>query len=355
MARIVFFSHAKREHLDEFEYYRQDIDALRALGHELVLCTRYIEIPRRFDAMFIWWWTRALAPVLLCRAMRKPSIVTGTFNFKFPNDFEGTDYFRRPYWQRAVISGAATRASLNLFVSQLEFEACARHFELRTARYYPHCVDADYLQGPSAERTATLLNIAWSGKQNLVRKGIPELLDAIRLLKERGERVRLSLAGLDGDGAGWLQDRIARLGLSDVVEHLGPVSREEKIRILRRNEVYVQPSHFEGFGLAILEAMGSGGCVVVCDVGAVREVVGDCGVYVRRSSPEEIAESIAAILGDTMHRRRLQMAAATRAREHFTFDRKVERLRGYLAEIGIASPPSEQLTSPLRRKASSAR
>jgi glycosyltransferase involved in cell wall biosynthesis len=335
VATIVFFAHDTPENLERFEYYKQDVDALRTLGHRVVLCTRYIDIPLVFDAMFIWWWTRALLPVLLCRLLGRPCVVTGTFNFRFPDHFDGTDYFRRPAWQRFLLRTAAKHCSLNLFVSQLELSQCTTHFRLDNAGYFPHCLDDDYLQGPASTRRNALFNLTWSGKGNLVRKGIPELLRAVRILKDRGVAVSVALAGLEGDGLAGLRESIHRLGIEAEVTHLGALTRDEKIRLLREHEIYVQPSHFEGFGLAILEAMGSGACVLVCDVGAVNEVVGDCGFYVTRNSPEALADAIERAMRDGDLRRRLQQLAVNRAGELFTFDRKIERLRNFLNEVGV--------------------
>ena len=86
MSRIVFFCREEREHLDIFEYYQQDIEALKALGHDVVVCTRYREIPLRFDAMFVWWWQYALWPVLLSRLLGRPCVITGVFNYRLPVD-----------------------------------------------------------------------------------------------------------------------------------------------------------------------------------------------------------------------------------------------------------------------------
>jgi hypothetical protein len=84
MSRIVFYCNETKSNLETFEYYKQDIDALKTLGHQVIICTKYREIPFDFDIMFIWWWTYALIPVLLSRLLRKPCIVTGTYNFSFP-------------------------------------------------------------------------------------------------------------------------------------------------------------------------------------------------------------------------------------------------------------------------------
>lgn len=336
MAKIVFYSNEKKELLDTFEYYRQDLDALRALGHRVIICTRYREIPFDFDAMFVWWWTYALWPVLLCRLLGKPCLITGAFNFRFPEGLKGRDYFRRPFWQRILIGRAAGLCALNLFINKQELEGCSGYFGLRNARYYPCAIHADYSSPAPAPRQKALFNLAWSGKGNLIRKGIPDLLQAVRLLKDDGVDLQLNLAGPEGDGIDYLLNMIEQLKINNNVRCLGMISRADKINLLRTCAIYVQPSHYEGFGLATAEAMGCGACVIVCDVGAVREVVGDCGFYVPPGSPEELAKAIKQLLQDDGLRHNLQARAYQRVKNCFAFDGKVERLRNYLSAAGVS-------------------
>ncbi len=335
MARFVFYCNDEKANIDTFEYYRQDIEALQALGHQVVVCTKYREIPLRFDAIFVWWWTYALWLSLLCRLLRRPCIITGVYNFRNPPHFKGTDYFTRPSWQRFLIRMATRLCSMNLFIAEAELRNCSEFFKLENSRYYPCIVHDDYLQGPSASRKTALFNLAWSGKGNLIRKGIPELLQAIRILKDEGVDVRLYLAGRRGDGAEYLTRRIEELQIGDAVTCLGPLGRAEKIEMLRSCEIYVQPSHYEGFGLATAEAMGCGACVITCDVGAVKAVVGDSGIYIAPGSPEELAQAIKRTLFDPELRHRMQRDAHDRARTVFAAEKKRERLKSYLSEVGI--------------------
>lgn len=332
MSRVVFYCNDSRSNIVSFEYYKQDIDAIEALGHEVIVCNRYRDIPLKFDLLFVWWWTYALYPVLLARLLQRPVMTTGTFNFKFPANFEGTDYFARPWWQRFVIRLAAKWSTLNLFVNRGELDACTKYFGLSGSRYYPHVIHNDYLQGPGLSRTLTLFNLAWSGKKNLIRKGIPELLEAVSLVRMKFPHLRLKIAGHAGDGVDFLRALIKQHGVEDIVEWLGPLSRHDKIELLRTCEIYVQPSHYEGFGLAMAEAMGSGACVITCDVGAVRDVVADCGVYVPSGSPQALAEAISSVLSDGPMRHRFQIAAQERAHVEFAFQAKIDRLARYLQE-----------------------
>jgi glycosyltransferase involved in cell wall biosynthesis len=335
MAKIVFYCNDTKSNIQNFEYYKQDIDALKALGHDVVVCNRYREIPFTFDAIFIWWWTFALVPVVVARLKNRPSFVTGTYNFKFPAEYVTGDYFSRPPWQRLLIRLATQWCTRNLFVDKRELDTCSSYFKLNNGRSFPHVLDIDYLQGPATDRQMVLFNLAWSGKNNLIRKGIPEVLEAVAMLKEQGIAVTLKLAGLEGDGAQFLRDLIVAHGIQDEVEWLGPVSRARKIELLRSCEIYVQPSRYEGFGLAMAEAMGSGACVITCDVGAVRSVVGDCGIYVTPGRPDELAAAIKMVLEDSSRRKEIQANAYRRARTEFRFESKLKRLQAYMSEVGI--------------------
>jgi len=336
MARIVFYCHAKRDMLESVEFYKQDIEALRGLGHEVVVCTQYREIPLRFDALYIWWWTHALWPALLARVLGKPAIITGVMNFRFPAGFEGMDYFARPWHQKLLIKMAVKTAALNVFISRFEAEPCAEYFKLPVPRFCHLTLHEDYLQGPGPDRELSILNIAWSGKQNLIRKGVPELLGAVKLLKDEGhDTLKVYLAGHRGDGFEDLEARIAKLGLTENVQLLGEVSREEKIRYLRSCEIYAQPSHFEGFGLAMAEALGSGACVVTCPVGAVEEVVGDAGIYVQAGSITALAEGLRTALADAQLRTQYQTLAVERTRRMYSKGMKDTFMKDLLASVNL--------------------
>jgi glycosyltransferase involved in cell wall biosynthesis len=186
------------------------------------------------------------------------------------------------------------------------------------------------------DKKKLLFNVAWSGKENLLRKGIPELLQAVRHLKDQKFNAQLIMAGEPGDGLELIFQMIKDLQLEEDVKYLGKLSRADKINLLRTCEVYVQPSHYEGFGVAIAEAMACGACIITCDVGGVRDVVGDCGIYVSPNSPKELAEAIRLALCDDELRGQLQNSAHRRIRDHFTSKRKIDILKEYLLEIGIS-------------------
>lgn len=334
MAKIVFYCSDTLENIHSMEYYRQDIEALKALGHDVVICNRYRDIPWGFDVIFIWWWTYALVPVLLAHLLRRQSLITGVFNFRFENKSHGADYFARPWYQRLLISLATRIAGANLFISEREFAEVPSHFRLSRYYYFPCAVGEEYFSANQTEKPRSgLLNLAWSGRENLKRKGVWDIIEAAHLLKARGVDFRLTLAGRPGDAYNELVSRIRELGLEQHVESVGEVSPEQKFDLYGRSLLYLQPSYHEGFGLATAEAMAAGCCVITCDVGEVRNVVADCGYYVRPGLPSELADAIQSLLADPEAVLALNRKGASRMKELFSIDRKVSTLRAALLDI----------------------
>jgi glycosyltransferase involved in cell wall biosynthesis len=92
---------------------------------------------------------------------------------------------------------------------------------------------------------------------------------------------------------------------------------------LRRASVYVQPSRWEGFGLAVLEAMVCGLPVVATRVSSLPELVadGDTGVLVPPDDPDSLARGIVRALSD----HGLGRAGRVRAQQEFSVWRMADR------------------------------
>jgi glycosyltransferase involved in cell wall biosynthesis len=92
---------------------------------------------------------------------------------------------------------------------------------------------------------------------------------------------------------------------------------------LRRASVYVQPARWEGFGLAVLEAMVCGLPVVATNVSSLPELVadGETGLLVPPDDPAALARAIERALADPA----LGPAGLDRARRQFSVARMADR------------------------------
>lgn len=104
---------------------------------------------------------------------------------------------------------------------------------------------------------------------------------------------------------------------------------------LRRASVYVQPSRWEGFGLAVLEAMISGLPVVATNVSSLPELVvdGETGVLVPPDDPAALAAGIERALASP------QMGAAGRERaaREFSVAKMADRTAALYTDLLSAS------------------
>ncbi len=105
-----------------------------------------------------------------------------------------------------------------------------------------------------------------------------------------------------------LQRYLDELGLRGAVMFRGSVSDADLSAAMERSAVLLVPSHHEGFGLPVLEAMSAGLPVVANRAGALPEVIGDAGVLVDAREPYETAGAIGQLLGDDARRAALVQA-----------------------------------------------
>ena len=91
---------------------------------------------------------------------------------------------------------------------------------------------------------------------------------------------------------------------------------------LRRADVLVHPVRWEGFGLAVLEAMLAGLPVVASNVSSLPELVGDAGLLVPPDDPSALAAAVNRALADPRDYRERGRA---RAREEFSVARMADR------------------------------
>lgn len=155
-------------------------------------------------------------------------------------------------------------------------------------------------------------------------KGHSDLLDALALLPPDLPPYKLFIVGRDdGIGADLLQ-RAGDLGLADRFELLGP--RQDVPRILKAMDLFIMPSHEEGFSNALLEAMAAGLVIVATDVGGNAEALdhGKYGSLVPARDPAALAEAVGKAIKDHDQKQDSARQAAAHIRQCFSVERMVD-------------------------------
>jgi len=134
------------------------------------------------------------------------------------------------------------------------------------------------------------------------RKNLETLVRAFRLLD--GDHA-LAIVGAEGWG-----DR-PQLDHPGIIR-LGFVADAELARLYRGAAAFVFPSHFEGFGIPVIEAMASGVPCVVSSHPSLNEAAGDAAVRVAPGDPEAIAGGVERALAESDELRARGLAHASR-------------------------------------------
>ncbi len=175
------------------------------------------------------------------------------------------------------------------------------------------------------------------------KKGLDTLIDACRLLHERGVAFQCEIIGY-GEEQERLLGCILRHGLSGKVRLAGKLTRGEVIDAYARAAVYVQPSRIaadgdrDGIPNVLLEAMAMGLPVVASDVSGIPELVRDGrnGVLVPADDAAALADAIGGLLRDPRRCAVLGSAARAGVTAAFDNDRNLQLLCDLLRHAGHA-------------------
>lgn len=158
------------------------------------------------------------------------------------------------------------------------------------------------------------------------RKNIDVLLDAYEQLVGAGAAPPLVIAGQAGQDAALARARTQRPPLAGHVEWPGYITEDQKQALYGRALVFVLPSHTEGFGMPVLEAMMAGVPVIAANRGALPEAVGDAGRLFDPTSAADLTASLSSVLSDPAERRRM-IGRGRRHAEQFTWTRTAQAMR----------------------------
>lgn len=172
-------------------------------------------------------------------------------------------------------------------------------------------------------------------------KNLPRLIQAYAQMKHRHSELtqQLVLAGARGWGVREIEDEIQRSDATGF--HLiGFVEESDLAAVYTLADAFVYPSLYEGFGIPPLEAMACETPVIVSNVSALPEVLGDpwtgklAGLMVDPYDVNGLANAMARILTDDALREELQEAGRARANE-FSWARSADAVAKVLRTVNV--------------------
>ena len=125
----------------------------------------------------------------------------------------------------------------------------------------------------------------------------------------------------------------AEPAIHDRIHWMGQVEDPAELaELYRRAELLVFPSLYESFGLPVLEAMACGTPVLVSDLPALRETVGDAGEYVDPLDTQALGEAMLRLIADADRRSELGLRGIERAAS-FSWEKTASRTWEILSKV----------------------
>ncbi len=153
------------------------------------------------------------------------------------------------------------------------------------------------------------------------RKGIEYLLEAVKMLQEKGlENIRLDIYG-EGAHKKELESFSAKLGLRNAVFFRGYIKGEGLPEAYREADVFVLPSLAESFGLVFAESMACGLPIVASNAMGIPETVENNvnGLLVEPENSGELADALQRMAEDTGMREKMGKENRKKAVEKLTW------------------------------------
>jgi len=133
-------------------------------------------------------------------------------------------------------------------------------------------------------------------------KGIYETIDAIKILHNKGYKIRLTIAG-DGLIKNDLEQHVKTLEFPPkTIQFTGDIRGNEKIKVFNSHHLFCFPTSYgEGLPTSVLEAMAFGQAIVTRPVGGLKDMFEHkkMGRLVQSKSPLDIANHMEKLISDT--------------------------------------------------------
>jgi glycosyltransferase involved in cell wall biosynthesis len=179
--------------------------------------------------------------------------------------------------------------------------------------------------------------IVWLGKLRRYKRADHAILALERVVNLANRPCRLVIAGkvseIDSGYVDWLRELAERLKVAEFVEFKFNISEKEKLELLEKARVLVQPSPVEGFSIVVAEANRCGTPVVVSD-GVPHDVVmdGHNGLVYSFGDVEGFAADVADLLQDDDLWNRMSKNAYEWSQQ-FTWENSIVRFQKILKRL----------------------
>lgn len=98
------------------------------------------------------------------------------------------------------------------------------------------------------------------------------------------------------------------------IQFMTNLTEEQKLELLSSADIFIHPSHYEAFGIVVLEAFSQGSAVLTSNTGGLPEVVGNVGLTFQDNNPDDLKQKLSQLIKDKQLRSRLAKAGRQKAK-----------------------------------------
>jgi glycosyltransferase involved in cell wall biosynthesis len=240
-----------------------------------------------------------------------------------------TQGFSRKFFKR--LTEKMLRLSSRVIVlSETEKDFIENHWPDLNVSVLPNAVlPGQIKRSPNENAVKTIIFLGRIDKD----KGLKEIIEACRILKDENFRFRFKSYGAGGEKDLFVKKMTEILG--DDFYFGGVISGTEKWRVLAESDIFLLPSHYEGLPLALLEAMASGCVAIASDVGSIGEIIedGKNGFLIKPKDVSQVVKKLKVLLFDKADWAGLRQNARKTIEENFNLRDYIEKLEGIYRKI----------------------
>ena len=198
----------------------------------------------------------------------------------------------RPWYLRKMLKKIFSWSKHTIVLGEEEKQILEDDFNLKNVVSLPNCIELTeakiFYRNIVQKET---LDILYIGRIE-PNKGVDYIFDACKALKNNGVMFHLNFAGKEETEEQYIPKFNETLG--DNFTYHGIVSGTVKTELLKKCDIFLLPSFFEGLPMSLLETMSFGQVPVVTPAGSIPTIVTDNinGMFIRVKNAEDIVDAI---------------------------------------------------------------
>lgn len=157
--------------------------------------------------------------------------------------------------------------------------------------------------GNSIKREDKIIRFINVGRQDK-NKNQKMIIKAFNQVNKLKANIELILIG-DGEKNKELKKITEDYQLEEKIKFKGIIGNPEEF--LRKSDIYIQSSNYEGLPLSILEAMAAGLPIISTNVGGIKDIVTDNGFMINSNDPNMLAEVMIKLIDNKEKRLEMSM------------------------------------------------